>query len=87
MHVPTLASTQQEADTRIILPTLCSVQNEGVDRVGIHANDTVHPTKNQEQEIGQPWRKPLETGNLLEILGYKITQLFMSLEKNDNFMN
>ncbi len=40
MHVPALESTQQEADTRIILHTLYSVQNEGVDRVVIHANDT-----------------------------------------------
>ncbi|KAM3603902.1 uncharacterized protein V6R79_003817 [Siganus canaliculatus] len=40
MHVPALESTQQEADTRIILHTLYSVQNEGVDRVVIHVNDT-----------------------------------------------
>lgn len=40
MDVPALESTQQEADTRIILHTLYSVQNEGVDRVVIHANDT-----------------------------------------------
>ena len=38
--VPALESTQQEADTRIILHTLYSVQNEGVDRVVTHANDT-----------------------------------------------
>ncbi len=40
MDVPALESTQQEADTRIILHTLYSVQNEGVDRVVIHASDT-----------------------------------------------
>ena len=40
MDVPALESTQQEADTRIILHTLYSVKNEGVDRVIIHANDT-----------------------------------------------
>ena len=40
MDVPALESTQQEADTRIILHTLYSVKNEGVDRVVIHANDT-----------------------------------------------
>ena len=40
MHVPALESTQQEADTRIILHTLYSVQNERVDRVVIHENDT-----------------------------------------------
>ena len=38
--VPALESTQQEADTRIILHTLYSVQNDKVDRVVIHANDT-----------------------------------------------
>lgn len=38
--VPALESTQKEADTRIILHTLYSVQNEGVGRVVIHANDT-----------------------------------------------
>ena len=38
--VPALESTQQEADTRVILHTLYSVQNEGVERVVIHANDT-----------------------------------------------
>ena len=35
-----LESTQQEADTRVIVHTLYSVQNEGVERVVIHANDT-----------------------------------------------
>ena len=40
MDVPALESTQQEADTRIFHHTLYSVQNEGVDRVVIHANDT-----------------------------------------------
>ncbi|KAK1900297.1 Mitochondrial import inner membrane translocase subunit TIM21 [Dissostichus eleginoides] len=40
MDVPALESTQQEADTRIFLHTLYSVQNEEVDRVVIHANDT-----------------------------------------------
>ena len=38
--VPALESTQQEADTRVIVHTLYSVQNEGVERVVIHANDT-----------------------------------------------
>ena len=40
MNVPALESTQQEADTRVILHTLYSVQNEGDERVVIHANDT-----------------------------------------------
>lgn len=40
MGVPALESTRQEADTRIILHTLYSVQNECVDRVVIHASDT-----------------------------------------------
>ena len=38
--VPALESTQQEADTRVIGHTLYSVQNGGVERVVIHANDT-----------------------------------------------
>ena len=38
--VPALESTQQEADTRIILHTLYSVQNDNVDRVIIYVNDT-----------------------------------------------
>ena len=38
--VPGLESTQQEADTRVIFHTIYSVQNEGVDRVISHANDT-----------------------------------------------
>lgn len=39
MDVSALESTQQEDTTRIILHILYSVQNEGVDRVVIHAND------------------------------------------------
>ena len=35
-----LESTQQEADTRVILHSMYSVHNEGVDRVVIYANDT-----------------------------------------------
>lgn len=35
-----LESTQQEADTRVILHTIYSVQNDSVDRVIIHGNDT-----------------------------------------------
>ena len=38
--VAALESTQQEADTRVILHAVYSVQNEEVDRVIIHANDT-----------------------------------------------
>ena len=38
--VPALESTQHEADMRVILHTLYSVQNEGVERVVIHASDT-----------------------------------------------
>ena len=38
--VPPLESTQQEADTRIILHTLYSVKYEGVERVVVHATDT-----------------------------------------------
>ena len=33
-----LESTQQEADTRVIVHTLYSVQNEGVERVVIRGN-------------------------------------------------
>ncbi|XP_030833483.1 uncharacterized protein LOC105441519 [Strongylocentrotus purpuratus] len=40
MDVPALESTQKEADTRVILHTLYSVQNDKVERVVIHANDT-----------------------------------------------
>lgn len=36
----TWESTHQEADTRVILHSVYSVQNEGVERVIIHANDT-----------------------------------------------
>lgn len=38
--VADLESTHQEADTRVILHSVYSVQNEGVERVIIHANDT-----------------------------------------------
>ncbi len=38
--ITALESTQQEADTRVMLHAIYSVQNEGVDRVVIHANDT-----------------------------------------------
>ena len=38
--VADLESTHQEADTRVILHFVYSVQNEGVERVIIHANDT-----------------------------------------------
>ena len=38
--VAELESTQQEADTRVILHSVYSVQHERVDRVIIHANDT-----------------------------------------------
>ena len=40
MNVPALESTQQEADTRIILYTLYSAQKDKVERVVIYANDT-----------------------------------------------
>ena len=35
-----LESTQQEADTRVVLHSIYSVQNEDVERIIIHANDT-----------------------------------------------
>ena len=38
--IAALESTQQEADTRVMLHTIYSVQNESVDRVVIHASDT-----------------------------------------------
>ncbi|XP_034027542.1 uncharacterized protein LOC117511756 [Thalassophryne amazonica] len=38
--VPALESTQQEADTRVILYSIYSVQNEQAERVIIYANDT-----------------------------------------------
>jgi hypothetical protein len=38
--VADLESTQEEADTRLILNTMYSVQNENIDRVNIHASDT-----------------------------------------------
>lgn len=38
--VADLETTHQEADTRVILHFVYSVQNEGVERVIIHANDT-----------------------------------------------
>jgi len=38
--IAALESTQQEADTRVMLHAIYSVQNEGVDRVVIHDNDT-----------------------------------------------
>ena len=38
--VAALESTQQEADTRVILHAIYSVQNEDVERIIIHANDT-----------------------------------------------
>lgn len=40
VDAPALESTQKETDTRIILYTLYSVQNDWVERVVIHANDT-----------------------------------------------
>ena len=39
-NVSDLESTQQEADTRVILHTIYSVEIEDVDRIIIHANDT-----------------------------------------------
>ena len=42
IDVPALESTQQEADTRIILHTLYSVQNDNVDRVVINVSDRHH---------------------------------------------
>ena len=39
-RVPSLESTQEEADTRILLHAIYSVQNEDVQRVIVHANDT-----------------------------------------------
>ena len=39
-NVSDLESTQQEADTRVILHTIYSVKNLDVDRIIIHANDT-----------------------------------------------
>jgi hypothetical protein len=39
-RVPSLESTQEEADTRILLHAIHSVQNEDVQRVIVHANDT-----------------------------------------------
>ena len=39
-NISDLESTQQEADTRVILHTIYSVKNEDVDRIIIHANDT-----------------------------------------------
>ena len=38
--VAALESTQQEADTRVILHSIYSVQNEDVERIITHANDT-----------------------------------------------
>lgn len=38
--IAALESTQQEADTRVMLHAIYSVHNEGVDRVVIHGNDT-----------------------------------------------
>ena len=38
--VPELQSTQEEADTRLILNALHSVQHDGVKRVIVHTNDT-----------------------------------------------
>ena len=38
--VPELQSTQEEADTRLILHALHSVQHDGVKRMIVHANDT-----------------------------------------------
>ena len=38
--VTALESTQQEADTRVMLHAIYSVQNEDVERVIIHGNDT-----------------------------------------------
>ena len=38
--VAALESTQQEADTRVVLHSIYSVQNEDVERIIIHANDT-----------------------------------------------
>lgn len=38
--VPELESTQEEADTRLILHIVHSVRTEGVNRVIVHANDT-----------------------------------------------
>ena len=38
--VSNLESTQTKADTRVILHTVYSVKNEGMERVIIHANDT-----------------------------------------------
>lgn len=34
---------------------------------------------NRKQEIRQPWRTPLDTEKLFDIVGYKITELVMSL--------
>ena len=38
--VAALESTQQDADTRVILHSIYSVQNEDVERIIIHENDT-----------------------------------------------
>ena len=38
--VAALVSTQQEADTRVILHSIHSVQKEDVERIIIHTNDT-----------------------------------------------
>ena len=38
--VPELQSTQEDADTRLILHALHSVQHDGVKQVIVHANDT-----------------------------------------------
>ena len=40
MDIAALESTQEEADTRVILHSMYSVQNDWVERVIIYANDT-----------------------------------------------
>ncbi len=35
--------------------------------------------RNKKGDIGQPWRTPLQRGNLLELFGYQLMELLIPL--------
>lgn len=52
----------------------------------IFRNNSSGTTKNRKQEIGHPCRTPLNMGNLLEMLGYRITELIMPYKNQEILM-
>lgn len=68
--VPELESTQQQADTRVILYTVFSHQKEGAERVVIYANDTdvtvtlIYYAATLLKDLSEMWVRTIHTSYL-----------------------